>query len=240
VGRNNGRSQFKFRRYATITPAVWSIVAGEFTGDSYTDIAVYNPGDGSVWVGGNSGSQFEFRPFAAMTPAAGLSFVASEFTGDIYTDLAAYHPSDGSIWVGENKKFSEEDILNQVRMRFHGQPVFQGWNNRIITNSKGITMWGFGLGDTIVGWKVTNSQGKSLLEYMSIRPTAGNNSPPTKKEQCDYCKRNCFLPDFKLSCFVRLIIPILGEAAFLECVLSDLDDKIEKCEEACSACKSAA
>src|SRR5688572_17595942 len=97
LGRNNG-SQFKFRKYATVSPAAgWSFVAGEFTGDSYADIAAYHPSDGSVWVGANTGSTFSWNRYAMLIPTAGWSFVAGEFTGDSYADLVGYHPDDGSI-----------------------------------------------------------------------------------------------------------------------------------------------
>jgi hypothetical protein len=50
TGRNTG-SAFQFLQTSTLAPAAgWSIVAGEFAGNSRFDVAAYHPSDGSVWV----------------------------------------------------------------------------------------------------------------------------------------------------------------------------------------------
>jgi len=37
-----------------VTPAAgWSFVAGQFAGDTKTDVAGYHPSNGSIWVGTN-------------------------------------------------------------------------------------------------------------------------------------------------------------------------------------------
>jgi hypothetical protein len=47
---------FAFTQYASLSPVDgWTIVAGQFAGDPRTDIAAYHPGDGSIWVGQNTG-----------------------------------------------------------------------------------------------------------------------------------------------------------------------------------------
>jgi hypothetical protein len=71
------------------------IVAGEFTGDGHTDLAVVNPGanDVSVLLGNGDGT---FQP--PVNYAAGTdphSVVAGDFNGDGHTDLAV--TSNGSV-----------------------------------------------------------------------------------------------------------------------------------------------
>ena len=82
--------------------AGWSFVAGQFTGDSRTDVVGYHPSNGSLWVGHNTGSSFAFTQYATVAPAAGWSFVAGQFTGDSRADVTGYHPSNGTLWMGRN------------------------------------------------------------------------------------------------------------------------------------------
>jgi hypothetical protein len=94
---------FDFSQYGTLAPATgWTIVSGQFAGNSLADVAAYHPSNGSVWVGRNTGSKFSFTQYATLTPASGWVIVAGQFAGSSLADLMAYHPSNGSIHVGRN------------------------------------------------------------------------------------------------------------------------------------------
>jgi photosystem II stability/assembly factor-like uncharacterized protein len=62
----------------------------------------YHPGNGSLWVGTNTGSAFTFSRWATVTPASGWSFAAGDFSNDGKADVIGYHPGNGSLWVGTN------------------------------------------------------------------------------------------------------------------------------------------
>jgi hypothetical protein len=50
TGYNTG-SSFRFARTGRLVPSAgWSIMAGEFAGNSVFDVAAYHPSDGTVWV----------------------------------------------------------------------------------------------------------------------------------------------------------------------------------------------
>ena len=94
---------FVFSQAATIYPSgLWQFAAGAFTGQSRTDLFGYDAGNGTVWVGENSGTDFSFQLWATVDPVDGWQFTAGDFSGDERTDIIGYHPSNGSVWVGEN------------------------------------------------------------------------------------------------------------------------------------------
>jgi hypothetical protein len=96
---------FQFIQWATVGPqAGWSFLAGFFTQTDKADLFGYYPGNGSLWVGENTGSGFRFAQWATVTPASGWQFVASDFTGTGRTDVVGYHPDNGTVWVGENSR----------------------------------------------------------------------------------------------------------------------------------------
>src|SRR5579884_2313869 len=62
VGKNLGTG-FSFSKWATVSPAAgWTFMAGPFTqnADFQDDIAGYFQGNGTLWVGKNTGSSFAF------------------------------------------------------------------------------------------------------------------------------------------------------------------------------------
>jgi hypothetical protein len=94
---------FDFSQWATVTPPMgWTFAVGEFTGDGLIDVVGYHPGNGTLWVGRNTGGAFVFSQWATVSPAAGWQFIAGDFTGDGLTDVMGYHPSNGTLWIGTN------------------------------------------------------------------------------------------------------------------------------------------
>ena len=103
-GSAQAAPRFSFTQYATVSPAEdWSFVAGQFAGDSKTDVVGYHPSNGTLWVGRNTGSAFSFTKYATVSPAEDWQFVAGRFAGDSRSDLAGYHPSNGTVWVGRTR-----------------------------------------------------------------------------------------------------------------------------------------
>jgi len=99
--QGNGDGTFQTPVTYTVGPDPSSIVAGEFTGDGRTDLAVANYGDNTVSVlVGNGNGTFQ----AQVTYAAGSSpssIVAGDFTGDGRTDLAVANNGDNTVSVLE-------------------------------------------------------------------------------------------------------------------------------------------
>ncbi len=94
---------FSLTQFATVAPAGgWQFAAGFFTGQAKADLFGYHPGNGSLWVGENTGNGFSFRQWATVDPVADWQFVPGDFTGDGRTGVMGYHPSNGTLWVGEN------------------------------------------------------------------------------------------------------------------------------------------
>ena len=90
--------------WATVSPAAeWTLLAGQFTGDSRSDLFAYHPSDGSIWVLRNTGSSFVFERWATVSPASGWNFATGDFTGDGRLDVVGYHSGEGTVWVGAQK-----------------------------------------------------------------------------------------------------------------------------------------
>lgn len=90
--------------WATVSPSAgWTLLAGQFTGDSRMDLFAYHPSDGSIWVFRNTGSSFVFERWATVSPASGWNFATGDFTGDGRLDVVGYHSGDGTVWVGTQK-----------------------------------------------------------------------------------------------------------------------------------------
>ena len=97
---------FQFTQWASVAPASgWTFVAGNFTGTGRSDILGYQPSNGTVWVGRNTGSGFDWGPgpWTSVTPAAGWTFISGNFTGGALDDILGYNSSaSGTVWVGRN------------------------------------------------------------------------------------------------------------------------------------------
>lgn len=95
--------EFTPSQWTTLTPAAdWQFGAGLFTGGTRSDLLGYHPGNGTLWVGANTGSGLSFAHWATVTPASGWQFVVGDVTGGGGADLVGYNPRNGSLWVGEN------------------------------------------------------------------------------------------------------------------------------------------
>lgn len=107
----------------SFVPAVWGnapggagadlkLLSGHFVqSNNRTDIAYYNPNNGTIYVGSNTGSSFAFTKYATIAPAAGWQVAAADLTTDRLTDVVGYFPDPdrdqqnpkyGTVWVFEN------------------------------------------------------------------------------------------------------------------------------------------
>jgi hypothetical protein len=94
---------FVFGQSATVYPSgAWQFAAGAFTGQARSDLFGYDAGDGSLWVGANTGDGFTFQLWATVDPVDGWSFTVGDFSGDGRTDIVGYYPSNGILWIGDN------------------------------------------------------------------------------------------------------------------------------------------
>ena len=74
---------FEFSQWATLTPAEgWRFAVGRFTGGDRDDVVGYQPSDGTIWVGSNTGDAFAMSLWATVDPAEGWQLYAGEFTRD--------------------------------------------------------------------------------------------------------------------------------------------------------------
>jgi C1A family cysteine protease len=78
---------------------------GDFTGDGYTDILFYYPGDKNWWLGKFNGATLNWT-LAGNTAgfgqvADGRPFWTGDFTGDGHTDILFYYPGDKNWWLGQ-------------------------------------------------------------------------------------------------------------------------------------------
>ena len=93
-------------RWATVTPAAgWTFLVGDFAGDGKPDVVGYDPSNGTLSVGTNTGSTFAFNNiWATVTPAAGWTFLAGHIPNYFGSkmDVFGYQPSDGTLWQGIN------------------------------------------------------------------------------------------------------------------------------------------
>lgn len=110
-----------WQRWGTVSPssinASWTFASGNFASDEGpSDIAAYNPNDGTICIGTNtiqvSGTRY-FKlglPWFVLSPPEGWTVLAGKIVGNSRTDLFAYHPRDGSILVLRNtgSSFSSE------------------------------------------------------------------------------------------------------------------------------------
>jgi hypothetical protein len=96
--------EFVFSRWASVSPAAgWEIGAASFLGDQRDDLLGYHRGNGTLWVGRNTGTVFTFTgAWATVQPVDGWQFATGDVTGNGRADVVGYHPSNGTIWLGEN------------------------------------------------------------------------------------------------------------------------------------------
>jgi hypothetical protein len=79
---------------ATVDPiSGWKMIAGDFTGDSKTDVMVYYPGDGSIFVGTNVTFAFTWNQWGSIDTGTPWQFFPGEFTNEGKVDILGYRPS---------------------------------------------------------------------------------------------------------------------------------------------------
>ena len=162
VGSSDG-SKFSTSNWGGYT-SKWTgwgeMLAGDYNGDGYDDIAAYNPNTGKWWVSLSTGTSFQtaqlWVQFATMRDNWGAQRVG-DFNGDDKDDLAAYNPATGRITVNlsTGSGFTKE-IWAQ-----YGQHT--GWGPMLVGDFDGDSMDDWASYNPLSGkWWISISTGTSF------------------------------------------------------------------------------
>ncbi len=78
----------------------WVLSVGDYNADEKSDVAGYQPSDGSLWVFPSNGESFTSVVWPGrLGPTSGWNLLTGDFDGNGRDEIAGYQESDASYWV---------------------------------------------------------------------------------------------------------------------------------------------